>query len=442
MNAFTVRPSHLLALFALAIAAAAFGGTPSAYAQGGVVTVSGDITSNTTWKAKKQYVLQGGVFVKAGAVLKIKPGTQIFGTPGSFLVIERGAKIVAKGKANKPIVFTSSKEVGERRPGDWGGLLILGGAPVNRCPAGDCTPEGLPPGVQFGGSNPDENSGSLQYVRSEFAGFELSPGNELNSITFSGVGSGTTVDHIQALQGLDDAIEFFGGNVNVKYAVATSFDDDGFDWQLGWTGKAQFVVIQQHAEGVSKTERAIEADNSEFNTDATPRSAPLLANFTLVGEPDATLAGAGGEAIELRRGTAGQLRNFVVQSFRKVGVRISDNEGSTSTRDQFENGALELMGFIFFNNNNGTNFSGNTQGLLEAKGLNVMKIVNQADPQLVNPFARNSKPDFRPATGSPALDASNAAATFNDSFFDAAPYVGAFNATDSWIDGWTTWVTE
>ena len=115
------------------------------------------------------------MFVKSGTVLKIKAGTRIFGTPGSFLAIERGAKIVAKGKANRPIVFTSSKENGERRPGDWGGLLILGGAPVNRCPAGDCTPEGLPPGVQFGGSNPAEDSGTLQYVRVEFAGFELRP---------------------------------------------------------------------------------------------------------------------------------------------------------------------------------------------------------------------------------------------------------------------------
>lgn len=436
----TARLTLPMILSVLAVAVLALGLAPHASAQGGgVVMVSGDLTGTTTWKRNKQYVLQGGVFVKPGAVLKIKAGTRIFGTPGSFLAIERGAKIVAKGKANRPIVFSSSKDVGDRRPGDWGGLLILGSAPVNRCPAGDCTPEGLPPGTQFGGSNPTENSGTLQYVRVEFAGFELSPGNELNSFTFSGVGSGTTVDHIQAIQALDDAIEFFGGTVSVKYAVATSFDDDGFDWQLGWGGKAQFVAIQQQAEGVSTTERGIEADNSEFNTDASPRSEPLVANFTLVGEPDSSLPGSGGEGIELRRGTAGKLRNFIVHSFRKAGVRISDNEGSTSTRDQFNNGSLELMGFIFFNT---ANFNGNTQSLLDSKGLSVMKILTGVNPQLVNPFVRGSQPDLRPAAGSPALDPANVAPKFNDSFFDEAPYVGAFSATDTWMDGWTTWVTE
>lgn len=435
----------LPAVLSAAVVAAATLLSPSqASAQSGnTVPVQGDITGKVTWRKKKQYVLQGGVFVKPGARLTIKPGTQIYGTPGSFLVIERGAKIIAKGTASKPIVFTSSKNAGERRPGDWGGLLILGAAPVNRCPAGDCAPEGLPPGTQFGGSNAQDSSGTLQYVRVEFAGFELSPGNELNAITFSGVGSGTTVDHIQANQGLDDAIEMFGGTVNLKYAVASSFDDDGFDWQLGWSGKAQFVVIQQQAEGsTSKTERGIEADNSEFNTDANPRSAPQLANFTLVGEQDDSLPGTGGEGIELRRGTAGQLRNFIVQDFKKVGVRISDNEGSTSTRSQFESGALDLQGFILFNNNNGTNLSGNTATLFDVKGLSAMKIYTELNPQLADPHARGQQPDFRPAVGSPALDPARAAASFNDGFFTAASYLGAFNGTDNWINGWTSWVTE
>lgn len=431
-----------LTLLSALVAAVAFGALSDVLAQGGrVVQVSGDLTGTTIWNKKKQYVLQGGVFVKPGAVLKIKAGTRIFGTPGSFLVIERGARIVAKGKADKPIVFTSSKNAGERRPGDWGGLLILGAAPVNRCPAGDCTPEGLPPGITFGGSNPEDNSGTLQYVRSEYAGFELSPGNELNSITFSGVGSRTKVDHIQALQGLDDAIEMFGGTVNMKYAVATSFDDDGFDWQLGWSGKAQFVAIQQQGEGVATTERGIEADNSEFNTDATPRSAPLLANFTLVGERDVNL-GTGGEGIELRRGTAGRLRNFVVQDFRKVAVRISDNQDSTSTESQFRNNSLELMGFIMFDNNGGTNVSGKTATLLDEKGMGAMKIVTQVDPQLASPSVRGAMPDLRPAAGSPALDEANVAAKFDDSFFDEAPYVGAFDATNNWMEGWTSWVTQ
>ncbi len=411
-------------------------------ARAATADVQGDITRNTKWKKKNQYVLRGGVFVKSGVTLTIKPGTRIFGTTGSFLVVERGAKIIANGTARKPIVMTSSKDAGQRTPGDWGGILILGAAPVNRCPAGDCRPEGLPPNEFFGGTDPESNSGVLRYFRSEFAGFELSPGNELNSITFSGVGAGTQVDHIQASNGLDDAIEFFGGTVRVKYAVGNSMDDDGFDWQLGYLGYAQFVVIQQQREAHQPAERGIEADNSEFNVDATPRSSPLVANFTLIGDPDTTLAGAGGEGIELRRGTAGHLRNFIVMNFRKVAIRISDNEGSTATAGQYNNNFLDFQGFILFNNNGGTNLTGNTATLVAGKGMGAQKILEQVDPDLTNPSVRGTKPDFRPQAGSPALDPANAAPKFDPAFFDNAPYVGAFNGTDDWTEGWTSWIVD
>ena len=423
----------VLALAAFVVLAGLVTFSTPAKAQGGnVVVLQGDITSNMKLKRKKTYLLMGGVFVRSGATLKIQSGTTIVGDTGSFLVIDKGAKIIAKGKANKPIVFTSAQPPNQRRRGDWGGLIFNGNAPIN-VPGGVAEGEG---GTgQYGGNDPNDNQGILNYVRVEFGGFPISPDNELNCIAFQGVGSGGQYDFIEALNGGDDAFEFFGGTANLRHAVLIGALDDSFDWTFGYSGKAQFIVVQQRADGAGVADRGVEADNNETDFNLSPRSNPQLANFTIVGDPDTTFSGST-QGMELRRGTGGQLRNFVVMGFKNVGVRLTDQ----ATYDQYANGTLDLQGFIFFDNKSGDNFDGTTRDAITGKGLNALKVLDQVDPQLGAPFNKTA-PNFLPAAGSPALDAANVAPKFNDSFFVDAPYVGAFDGTNDWTAGWTNFAT-
>ena len=424
-----IRKVSLLVLVG-ALSVVVFGArTKPVFAQGNsVVVLSGDITSTMKLKAKKTYLLQGGVFVRSGATLKIPAGTTIVGDTGSFLVIDKGAKIVAKGKANKPIVFTSAQAEGQRRRGDWGGLIFNGNAPIN-VPGGVAEGEG---GTgQYGGSDTSDNQGILRYVRVEYGGFPISPDNELNCVAFQGVGDGTTIDFVEALYGGDDAFEFFGGTVNAKHLVAVGALDDNFDWTFGWSGRLQFGVVQQRADGAGVADRGVEADNNETDFNLSPRSNPTMANLTLIGDPNPDFPGSS-QGMELRRGTAGQLRNVIVMGFKNNGTRITDQ----ATYDQYAAGSLDLQGIIYFNNKGGANLEGTTLAAIQGKGLGALRILNQEDPQLGAPF-NFAAPNFQPAAGSPALDAANVAARFADPFFVDAPYVGAFDGQNNWLEGWT-----
>ncbi|HXG68477.1 MAG TPA: hypothetical protein VNO70_25505, partial [Blastocatellia bacterium] len=209
---------------------------------------------------KKRYLLQGVVFISKKLV--IKAGAQIFGSQGSALVIQQGAKIKATGTQEEPIVMTSDQPVGDRRPGDWGGLVLNRRASIN-VPGGVGSGEGNT-GNYGGGTSPDDNdsSGVLRFVRVEYGGFAISPENELNCIAFQGAGAGTEVDHIAAAWGGDDGIEFFGGTTNMKFAAIVGATDDSLDWTFGWRGKVQFLLVQQRA---GEADNGIEADNNENN---------------------------------------------------------------------------------------------------------------------------------------------------------------------------------
>lgn len=423
-----------LAVFGLAFAAA---NAQTASAQA-TKSLPAEITRNMNLKKNKVYILEGGTFVRGGATLKIQAGTKIVGKPGSFLVIDKGAKILAKGKANKPVVFTSIQAPGNRRAGDWGGLIFNGNAPVNCAGAAGGTCEGEGGTGAYGGTDAADDQGELTYVRVEFGGFAISPDNELNCVAFQGTGSGLDVDHVEALYGGDDAFEWFGGTTNAKHLVAIGATDDNFDWTFGWSGKVQFAVAQQRADiPLTADPRGIEADNASTNFDVSPRSNPRMANVTLVGDPNGENIGSN-QGIVLRRGTAGQLRNVIVMEFSQEGLQIKDD----ATYAQFASSALDLQGFIVYNNKGTANFDAPTKAALDGKGMATLHFLEQTNPQLTAPFNRN-QPDFRPAIGSPALDASNVAPGFaGDAFFVDAPYVGAFNATDNWMTGWTTFVSN
>jgi hypothetical protein len=203
--------------------------------------LSSEITTDRTLKANTVYTLKNFVYVREGATLTIEPGTVIKGdkdTKGT-LIIERGAKIMAQGTNDKPIVFTSAKPAGSRAPGDWGGIVILGKARHNQL--SDPIIEGGPTS-RYGGTTDADNSGIFRYVRIEFAGIPLEPDKEINGLTMGAVGSGTQIDHVQVSFCGDDAFEFFGGTVSPKYLISYHTTDDMFDTDYGFTGKVQYAL--------------------------------------------------------------------------------------------------------------------------------------------------------------------------------------------------------
>ncbi|KYF58061.1 hypothetical protein BE08_29925 [Sorangium cellulosum] len=398
------------------------------------VEVTKAIEANTTWSADRCYLMKGTLFVEKGATLTIEPGTTIMGDKESLatLVVKPGAKINARGTADKPIVFTSQSPKGERSAGDWGGVMVLGNAPVN-VPGGKAEVEGIV-GVEYGGDVKDDNSGVLEYVRIEYSGILLSQDNEVNGLTFAGVGSGTTVDHVMVRHTLDDCFEFFGGTVNAKHLLCAQNGDDAFDWDLGYTGKLQFLALQQDPRVADET-NGFEGDNDAEGSDNAPVSEPTIYNVTLCGKnKDVDKQQYG---MLLRRGTKAHIFNAIVTGF-EAGLDLRN--GSTE---------VELKSSIFFGNLEAniayeeTDANKSTESTLDDDddgGLDEVawfegEATNSVeDPQLADCFA--ATPDFRPA----ATLTENAATPPDDGFFDAeAAYIGAFKADDSWATG--AWVS-
>ncbi len=404
-----------------------------------LTNIAGNVTGNQTWGPTgtpgfqdTEFLLQGSIFVPAGADLTIQPGVTIYGEELSIglLAVQRGGKIHAVGTPTQPIVFTSQKVKLGLTParGDWGGVIINGYAPIN-VPGGEAAGEGNT--GTYGGTNPSDNSGEIQYVRVEYAGHLFTPTNELNGIAFQGVGNGTTVDHVQVHMNADDCIEMFGGTVNMKYMLGTWCEDDTFDWTEGWSGQAQFVATKQRADGM--TDRSIEADNNEFGHDNTPRSHPVIYNVTLVGDPYTTYGTGSTHGMELRRGTAGEIYNVIVTGHKSNGIRVTD----AATVTQGNAGALKVSnGIVFGNNGGGAQFNTNAQTLVNSGAWANLQVV---DHQLCNPFDY-SKPNFAPAAGSPAVNGTVPVATPpNNGFFDTTVnFIGAVDpAGNDWMYGWT-----
>jgi hypothetical protein len=393
-----------------------------------VVVVSGRLTTDTTWTANHYWVLRGAVFVAEGATLTIEPGTTVVGelaTTGT-LVVERGGQLIADGRADAPIVFTSDQPPGLRNRGDWGGLILNGRAPIN-IPGAVGVGEG-DTGI-YGGTDPDDSSGILRYVRVEFAGIEFSPDNELNGIAFQGVGRGTIVDHVQVRYNKDDGVEFFGGTVDAKRVILSAIGDDSLDWTFGWTGRVQFLVVHQRGDDA---DNGIEADNNGNNNDLLPRSSPTIYNATIVGDPFFDYGNESDDGLLIREGTAGTLRNFIVLGFKEWGVNIDQN----ATIVQAEQGALTFRNGIVHGN-----------GIVAGRGdldaaaqpfLTAGEEIRFDDPGLIDPYNHTS-PNFRPFAGALAAGGMPAATPPGDGFFEAAPYVGALSPDPAldWTTGWT-----
>jgi hypothetical protein len=301
------------------------------------VKLSGTISANMTLDATKVYSLEGFVYIADGVTLTIPAGTVIRGDQVSkgTLVVTRGGKLMAEGTATKPIVFTSSKAVGQRAPGDWGGVIILGKS-LNNIPTGTGLIEGglTTPFGNHGGTDAADNSGTLKYVRIEFPGIAYQPNNEINGLTLGSVGSGTTIDYVQVSYSGDDSYEFFGGTVNAKHLVSIANVDDVFDFDNGFSGKLQFLVGQRDPALADQAgaSNGIEADNSEKDFTSSPRTRPVISNITIIG-PGNTGVDVKHEYANLwRRGSKMILANSVFIGFR-YGLDIRDKETGDALTD-------------------------------------------------------------------------------------------------------------
>jgi hypothetical protein len=286
---------------------------------GGEVFISGNYTQDLTLDANTPYVLNGPLVMNSGTTLTIPACTTIKALASGaqvYIAIAQGAKIEANGTASCPIVLTSN--AANPAAGDWGGLIILGKAPINSTSGGTATATSEIGNLPYGGNVSNDDSGSLSYVRVEYSGGAASSASENNAFSFYGVGNGTNIDHIQAYEGKDDGIEFFGGNVNASFVSSVNSQDDSVDWTEGFTGTLTDVYVKHLASG----DKAIEGDGNNSNGNLGGFfSKPTITNLTVVGEGSSLSS----EAIRLRVGTQGIFTNVHITGYGE-GFDLDDME--------------------------------------------------------------------------------------------------------------------
>lgn len=410
------------------------------------VELTGAITESRTLTSDNAYSIRGIVTVRNNAVLTIQPGTFILGQPGSqppsVLLVATNGRLIAEGTRSRPIIMTSSQPIGQRQRGDWGGLLMLGLAPIND-PAGFLAIEGLPelPETRYGGTDPNHSCGSLRYVRVEFAGALLRPNEETNSITWGGCGKDTKSEYLQAHYGLDDAFEWFGGTNDAKYLVGTYTADDFIDGQIGWSGRIQHGVMVANDD---LSNRGIEMDNYERDFAAKPLGKPSIYNVSFIGGGVRGFDEADAPCLYFRRGAGGAYNNLLCYNWvtRSVGgANIAD-----SIQPNIVSGDFSANGLLFWNN--GANTTPAAPATIDGQVTADFRAfvgapARQAlisDPLLRRPLER-SNPDFRPLTGSPVFRA-NWIQPPDDGFFDQwATWIGGMGDFD-WTEEWTNFAQE
>jgi len=452
-----------------------------------VVQVSADITSNTTWTNTNVYQLTKIISVANGATLTIQAGTKIIGgtittgqaPPVTALMVLRGSRLNAVGTAAQPIVFTSSAAAGARAPGDWGGLILVGNARSNR--TGRTVVEGPAPAdtVSWNGGNLDnDNSGEIVYTRVEFAGAAAILNVELNSYSMYAVGSNTRFEYNQAIRGLDDMFEFFGGTVDGRYLVSYESGDDHFDMAEGYRGRLQYIIALQTGPRVSPragNPGALSAEQNGFEIDgcgsasgtcalgfsSEPYTMPVVANFTIVGPGAGVLpvrsGGDGGVGMLLRRGTGGTWMNGVVARWPESGLSMFD---STATFARLAADSLDVFNTLLANNGRAFDVAGATNRFGTADKFTDANITTSTAaahllftsiPDSSVAVANGASLDWRPATGS-ALRSGGTGTTLPgktgtrvNNFFGGSlagtTFLGAIapDAAAPWYAGWTTY---
>lgn len=431
-----------------------------------VKTVTGTLSGNITWDKDTVYKLSG--YVRVGAddgttmdnasgakgTLTIEAGTIIIGEKASkgTLIIQRGSKLIAEGTAANPIIFTSEKAQGARAPGDWGGLVICGLAPINIA-GGHSELEGGY-GAYFGGNIANDNSGILKYVRVEYAGIAINPNQEINTFTFGGVGSGTTLSYLQASYAGDDSYEWFGGTVNADHLIAYRGTDDDFDTDNGYSGKVQFGLgvrdknIADYATGGASN--GFESDNDATSSSAAPFTSAEFCNMTIIGpkkDTSTTIGTPFKNAALIRRNSRLKIYNSVLIGYPN-GISI---DGATTIANA-QAGDVAIKNTVIA----GTLGTGNL-GYFVLGDINIPSGQTWAsatwstvkdwylDATFHNSIAANNRwdnlgiqasvfdidtPNFLPIAGASIL---SGAGTFSG--FTGTTYIGAFG-TDNWTNIW------
>jgi hypothetical protein len=426
------------------------------------LVLSGKINTDKTLKTGNTYKLRGIVYLVDGAKLTIEPGVTIQGEKSSrgTLVVTRGTQIWANGTAEKPVVFTS--DAASPAMGDWGGIVIAGRARTNASFNGVAGTGEIEGGVNnaeglglYGGADDSDNSGKLQYMRIEYAGYAFLPDKELNGLTLAAVGRGTVIDHIQVAYAADDSYEFFGGAVDCKYLIAYKGLDDDFDMDNGYSGKIQFAISMRDSSVADVSgSNGLEIDNDAQGSTLNPQTSAILSNFTIIG-PRATASNTGNtnfrRGMHLRRNSAISVFNTIVMGW-PTGWTL-DASNSVRAIDLNYSGASAVAfvsNSILAGNNtqfsyvaNGTTPTGWTTADLTAyfnrtgAGNNVMPAT--ADPGLVAPFKYDASVDWNPAAGSAAATGADfASAKLSNNFFTTVSYRGACAVGDTWWKGWTS----
>ncbi len=260
------------------------------------------------------YNLTGALVIADGATLTIPAGTEIHATGGTaaYIAVAQGGQIFVNGTASNPVVMTSGNAT--QAPGDWGGLVICGKAPINTVTGGTSTAQSEVADLTYGGTIANDNSGSIRYLRIEYTGANFSSTKEFNGVSLFGVGSGTVFEYVQCYHGSDDGFEFFGGTVNTSNLVSFGNEDDQFDWTEGWNGNNTNWYGKIN---FGKGNRGMEADNYEFGFTNTPVSNPTITNLSLVGPGStaSTTTYTENDGIKLRRGTKALFTNVYLSGW-------------------------------------------------------------------------------------------------------------------------------
>ncbi len=431
-----------------------------------------DITTNRTLYADTVYVLSGYVKVKNNATLTIQPGTKIVGDTnvvGSSLWILRGSKIVANGTAAQPIVFTSQRSAPNRKPGDWGGVIIIGNGVINRSGATILTEGGAAGEAEnyAGGDDNNDSSGVLRYVRIEFAGYDVSSGGgqELNALSSYAVGRRTVYEYIQTMAGLDDSFEFWGGAVDARYLVSYESGDDHFDWTEGFQGRVQFLIafqsqrlIPRSGAGVfSSDPHGFEGDGCEpilsgcildsVQTSA-PYSNPVVANFTFIGTGQLAGIPNDGNGGVWRRGTGGTFLNGVLARWKGIAINIRDRFTDSLFVASGGKDSLQITNTILAQN--GFNFDTVGAGFAQTTNWNAGRLAtikqyaaSVAVDTLLGISLNPAGLDWTPKAASPATSGAGTAPAgrvtgyFGGTWVNTT-YLGAADPSGAkWWQGWT-----
>lgn len=392
--------------------------------------VSEPVTESDRWTADRVWVLEGIVYVQGTARLEIEAGTRIEGLPGSALIVTRDASLDARGTADLPVVFTSAAGDGRRERGDWGGLVLLGNAPTNAGITALASAPEEESRATFGGTDDVSSCGVLDHLRVSFAGEPLW-GEPLPGITLAGCGSDTTVRDVQTHFTEGDGVFIAGGSPLLQRLILTRPGGAGLAWDLGWTGGGQTLIVQMEA---GSGTHALSGSNQAAAPLATPRSAPLWSNVTLVGPNDAASNHRG---IHLGDGTALDMRNLILTGFSAEAIDVEGTESLALLGVE-----LTLDAAILDNSGDGGTTWSTDAEVAEWLSTTDLDIRLDVDPELPVGSRVLLAPDFVPGVGSNAAE--DAAAIPQDLFDLAAFYLGAVRpgTTTPWYATWAAFPAD